>query len=415
MTNADLPRAKPGPTPRAPVRARDIHGLKYFNNIKKLLKSLHSHKDCPNRDLHYDEFAALILLHFFNPVLESLRATRQATELENVQRKLGVGRTSLGSLSEASRRFDPALLREIVQELAGEAAACDGHARPTGLDKELDVIAMDGSLLDALPRMAWALWLDKEHRAVKLHVEFDVLRGVPQDVTVTNGNGNEKQVMRQVLESGKLYLIDAGYAEYRFFEDIRKAKSSFIGRLRDNAVYEIIEERPLTETDREAGVGFDRVVHLGCEAKRMDLSGPVRVIQVELESPPERGLARRASKVSSKKTFRHRPQEYVLLLATDRMDLPAEIIALLYRFRWTIELFFRWLKTVLRLRHLLFESPRGVEILVYCALIATLLVVLWTGRKPTRRTLEMIQLYFQGWAQLHELEAHFQGLKKSVK
>jgi len=415
MSDADLLRAKPGPPPRPPVRARDIRGLKYFHHIRKLLESLYSHKNCPNRDLHYDQFTALVLLHFFNPVLDALRAIQQATGLKNVQRKLGIGRTSLGSLSEASRRFDPGLLRGIIQELSRDAAAWDAHARPTALQKELDVIAMDGSLLDALPRMAWALWLDKEHRAVKMHVKFDVLRGIPQDVTLTHGNGNEKQVMRQGLEAGKLYLVDAGYAEYRLFEEIRQARSSWIGRLRDNAVYEILEERALTEADRKAGVVFDRVVRLGCEAKRMDLSGPVRVIQVQLETPPQRGLGRRASKVSSKETFGHRPEKYVLLLCTDRMDLPAEIIALLYRFRWTIELFFRWLKTVLRLRHLLFESPQGVEILVYCALIATLLVVLWTGRKPTRRTLEMIQLYFQGWAQLDELEAHFQSLQKSVQ
>lgn len=401
-----------GRTPRPPLGARDVRGLKYFHHIQRLLQSLHSHKDCPNRDLHYDEFAALILLHFFNPALESLRATCEATGLGNVQRKLGVGPTSLSSLSEASRRFDPALLGEVVRELAGQAVAADAPGRPTGLDKELEVLAVDGSLLDALPRMAWALWLDPEHRAAKMHVEFDVLKGVPREGTVTDGNGNEKQVLRQGLESGKLYLLDAGYAEYRLFEEIRQAKSSFLGRLRDNAVYEIIEERPLTEADRAAGVEWDRVVRLGCAPKRMDLSGAVRVIRVRRESPPERGLGRRASKVSSKKTFRHRPEEYVLLLVTDRMDLPAEGVGLLYRFRWTIELFFRWLKTVLRFRHLLFESRGGVEIQVYCALIATLLVVLWTGRKPTKRTLEMIQLYFQGWAQLHELDAHLRNLKK---
>ena len=88
------------------------------------------------------------------------------------------------------------------------------------------------------------------------------------------------------------------------------------------------------------------------------------------------------------------------------MDLPAETIALLYRYRWTIELFFRWFKCVLRFQHLIFESREGVEIIVYCALIASLLITLWTGRKPTKRTLEMVQLYSQGWAELDELEDH---------
>ena len=97
-----------------------------------------------------------------------------------VQRKLGVSRTSLGSLSKSSRVFDPALLKEIVEDLAGRAAAVDAPQRPAGLADELDVIAVDGSLIEAIPRMAWALWLDDEHRAAKLHLEFDILRGVPK-------------------------------------------------------------------------------------------------------------------------------------------------------------------------------------------------------------------------------------------
>jgi IS4 transposase len=151
---------------------------------------------------------------------------------------------------------------------------------------------------------------------------------------------------------------------------------------------------------------------LGCAPRRGDLSAPVRVVKVHVQNPPAAGLARRRSRVSSKKTFRHRPTEYDLVLVTDRMDLAAEVIALLFRYRWTIELFFRWLKCLLGLRHLVFESPNGVKTLIYAGLIASLLVVLWTGRRPTQRTLEMIQLYFQGWAALDELEAHIATLEK---
>jgi hypothetical protein len=172
------------------------------------------------------------------------------------------------------------------------------------------------------------------------------------------------------------------------------------------------EDRPLTEADRRAGVVLDQVVRLGCAPRRGDLSAPVRVVKVHVQNPPAAGLARRRSRVSSKKTFRHRPTEYDLVLVTDRMDLAAEVIALLFRYRWTIELFFRWLKCLLGLRHLVFESPNGVKTLIYAGLIASLLVVLWTGRRPTQRTLEMIQLYFQGWAALDELEAHIATLEK---
>ena len=403
---------KPGPKPREPLNQSNIQGLKYSKLIRNLLKSLHDHADCPNRRLHYDQLGALIIMQYFNPVLTSLRSVQQASGLRNVQRKLGVRRTSLGSLSESSRVFEPTLLKEIVEELAGRTAAVDAPARPAGLAKELDVIAVDGSLIEALPRMAWALWLDKEHRAVKLHLEFDLLRGVPKRDVMTDGNANEKQVLRDQLEADKLYVLDAGYRNYEFFETIIQAGSSFVVRLQDNAVYKTLEERPLTEADRKSGILFDRVVRLGSKAKRDELSAPVRVVKVHVVNPPHQGLARRRSKVSSKKTFRHRPTEYDLYLVTDRLDLLAETIALLYRYPWTIELFFRWFKCVLKFNHLLFESQRGIEILVYCALIASLLITLWTGRKPTKRTLEMVQLYFQGWAELDELEAHIARLKR---
>jgi hypothetical protein len=329
-----------------------------------------------------------------------------------VQEKLGLRRASLGSLSESARVFAPELLEEIVQDLAGQAQAADAPARPEGLDETLEIIARDGSLLPALPRMAWALWLDAEHRAAKLHLEFNVLRGTPRFGRVREANTGECASLRADLRSGQLYLLDAGHGEYALFEDIRKAGSSFVARLHDNAVYEVIEQRPLTDADRAAGVTFDRIVRLGSATKRAALSGPVRLVQVHLQSPAVHGLARRRSRVSSKKSFRHVPEEYDLLLMTDQLDLPAETIGLLYRWRWMIELFFRWLKCTMRFRHLLSESADGIQIQMYCALIATLLIVLWTGRKPTKRTWEMAQLYFQGWAGAEDLQAHIAGLKK---
>lgn len=111
MSKTQSTRRTPGPKPRAPLGRDDIQGLKYFKVIRRLLDSLHLHHDCPNRKLHYDQLAGLVLLQFFNPVLTSLRSIQQASGLRNVQRKLGVRRTSLGSLSESSRVFDPDLLR----------------------------------------------------------------------------------------------------------------------------------------------------------------------------------------------------------------------------------------------------------------------------------------------------------------
>ncbi len=105
-------------------------------------------------------------------------------------------------------------------------------------------------------------------------------------------------------------------------------------------------------------------------------------------------------------------QPEVLYLVTDRLDLAADLVALGYRFRWTVELFFRWLKRILGLRHLIAESSNGVRIQVYVAIIASLLLSLWVGKKPTKRTYEMFCLFFAEWASEQELLDHIEKLQQ---
>jgi Transposase DDE domain len=381
--------------PRRRVTAKDIRGLKYFKQLQPLFAHLHevgTERDrAGNRQLFFDQYASLILLFFFNPILSGLRSLQQASCLDKVQTKLGCARASLGSLSAAARVFDAAKLQAVVGELAQQAVPLQ-----PGQDAELlrGLTAVDGSLLPALPKMAWALWVDEEHRAAKLHLHFDVFKAVPCHATVTEGNGNEKKELRASLQSDRLYVIDRGYAEYQLFQDIIDANSSFIGRLRDNAVFELIEERPLSEEARQAGVIRDRVVNLGCEKSGSVFKQSLRVVEVATGKTDSQG------------------QPEILLLGTDRLDLDAAWIALGYKYRWTVELFFRWFKCILGCQHLLSTCRNGVAVQVYLALIASLLIVLWTGHKPSRRTFEMLCHYFTGWASEAELIAHLRALNE---
>ena len=389
--------------------SNNIQRLSILRSFKPLLGRLHAHANCHNRKVHYDQYVSLMLLYFFNPALTGLRSIQHVSILKNVQRKLGIKRTSLGSMSEASHVFDPQLLIPIIHELGEDTSALKFDNRFNKFD--MNLVAVDGTLLKALPKMLWALWLDEDHRAAKIHLEFDILKGIPLQAQVTEANTSEITQRESKLSQGKLYCLDAAYAKYRFLDTIIQKCSSFVVRLRDNAYYETIKEHSLSETDRNAGIEFDRVVWLGCKQTRDNLSKPVRIIQ--LHSYDERVLLgyKRTSRVSSKKTFRTRSVEQILLIATDRMDLPAELIGLIYRYRWQIELFFRWFKCILGCQHLLALSQNGITIQVYCALIASLLIRVWTGRKPTKRTAEMICLYFQGWASLEELIEHIENLK----
>jgi len=388
-----MPRSR-----RPALTAEALQGFGYLDHFRGLFDHLHrcgtARDRAGKRELFFDQYAALLLLYFFSPVLTSLRGVQQATTLQKVQQRLGVRRTALGSLSEAAAVFDPALLRPIIADLAARAVPV-----VTGREAEAlrGLTAVDGSVLPALPRMVWALWTDPQHRAAKMHVHFDVLKAVPCDATVTPAACSELEQLRATLQPGRLYVLDRGYAGYWLFRAILDARSSFVVRVKEDVAYTVAEERPLRAAAQTAGVRRDVVVRrLGTPHHADDVRQALRLVwvatgQARADGTPE-----------------------VLVLCTDRLDLDAELVALAYRYRWWIELFFRWLKCILGCRHLLSEHRNGVTIQVYVALIASLLISLWTGHKPTKRTWEMCCFYFSGWASAAEMGTHIAKLQEKV-
>lgn len=400
----------------SPIRERDVVGLKYFGKLWPLFERLHEvgcqRDKAGNRELFMDQYCALVLLFLFNPCLRSLRALQQASELKNVQRKLRCGRSSLGSLSEATDVFDPERLREIIAELGDQVEPM----RSVG-GKQLKQLltAVDGSVVKTLATIAQASYLKstrgENKSAWRLHTHFDVDRLVPTRIDVTggknSGQNDEKSVLRTCLAGDHCYVMDRWFAEFKLLNDIHAIGSSYVCRVRDNSRYEVIEARLLSDEAIAAGVLGDALVELGAGSPRSKSPHhPVRLVQVRITPSRPRG------KSSGGKTGP--PSDGVLRIATNLLDVPAEIIAEIYRQRWTIELFFRFFKHVLGCRHLLSTSRRGVEIQAYCAIIACLLLALWTGGKPTLRTFEMVCLYLQGWADQKELFAHLKKLNPAT-
>jgi hypothetical protein len=399
---------------REQIESQDITGLKYFDKLSPLLERLHD-EGCErdtagNRELHFDQYCLLILLYLFNPVVTSLRGMQQASELEKVQKKLGCSRASLGSLSEAASVFDAERLKEIIAELGAQLKPLGRDARLQEIDQTLTLV--DGTLLAALPRLMQASWLKSQTGSGlvkwRLHTHFEVDRYVPTRIDVTPDDGgahDERAVLARTIESDRLYVMDRGYAKFALFNQIVAAHSSYVCRLRDNSAYDVLEERPLTAADRAAGVLSDQIVSIGQSGKanaRPDHA--VRLVCVKCSPHTSRGKYRGGSSgVDS---------DGVLRIATNLLDVPAEIIALIYSWRWSIEIFFRFFKHLLGCRHLLSHSQNGIEIQTYCAIIACLLISLWTGRKPTLRTYEMICFYFCGLASEDELLAHLAKLKR---
>lgn len=399
---------------RQDVTDRDVVGLKYFRRVLPLFERLREsgcQRDAAgNRTLTMDRYCSLVLLYLFNPVVVSLRSLQQASELKKVQKKLGCVRASLGSLSESSHVFDPELLREIVGELGRQLRPIAEDARLSEVHHTVTLV--DGTLLKALPRITEAMWLTTrtgtKHHAWRLHTQFQLDKHVPLRMDLTNGRNSgasdEKTVLREHLEADRCYVMDRWYAQFTLFNDIHRAGSSYVCRLRDNTAPEVVQERPLSDEARAAGVLSDQLVRLGrtkTPAARPD--HPLRLVMVRI-TPHEKRSHRRGNTGAG-------PSDGILRIAANLLDPPAEIIAVLYQHRFTIELFFRFFKHVLGCRHLLSDDRRGIEIQTYCAIIACMLISLTTGRKPTLRTYEMICYYFTGLADEEEFLAHLAKLK----
>jgi hypothetical protein len=381
---------------RAPVTEQDMQGFKYFRVLGPLFAHLHAcgtERDrAGNRQLFYDQYATLVLLYFFSPIVTSLRGLHQASTLEKVQQRLGVPRTSLGSLSEAAQVFDALLLTEVIAELGGRLRPGMPIAEQEALQH---LTAVDGSLLPALPKMAWALWQDDQHRAAKMHVAFEVLRQVPVGVTVTAGNASERAQLRRLVQPGGFYVMDRGSADYTLFQELHDLPCSFLVRVQYNAAYEVQHEREVSAAAKAAGVYRDCVLRrLGTAHHTRLLPQPFRVVVLNSDKLRPDGTPDRP------------------VLVTNRLDLEAELVALAFRYRWSVELFFRWVKCVLGCRHLISQSENGVSIQVYAAMIASLLISLWVGRPPTKRTYEMLCFYLSGWANEAEVVAHIHQLHR---
>jgi hypothetical protein len=384
----------------------DLEGFKYFKQVLKLLERFHdvagARDRAGNRRLFMDQYLALLVFACFNPITQSLRGLQQASELKKVQRVLGVPRASLGSLSEAAQVFDASLLVGLIGDLVHQLPPLRYDA---DLQREVRAVItlVDGTWLEALPALVEWAYQRKGRPRAKAHIQFELVRGVPVAADITPATTGETAVLRDRLEPNRAYVLDRGYADYRLLEAIRRADSHFVCRLRNNAFFAVLQDRPLTPEATAAGVRRDRVVRLGCLPGRNHLTAPVRIVEVAARAHPKRPADAGPAEGDR------------LLIATDLMDLPAETVALLYRCRWQIELFFRTFKHVLGCRHLLSHSQNGIALQTYVAIVVCLLIALWTGRQPTLRTCEMIGWLLLGWADEDELLAHIAGLQDTAE
>ena len=212
----------------------------------------------------------------------------------------------------------------------------------------------------------WAEANKTRTRGLKVHVQFESGSQLPVHFAITSANVNDETVgSRIVPEAGATYIYDKGYCNYAWWERIAGAGGRFVTRLKRNATIERVSVR---QVPREAaGIVSDNVIRLANKSNRGGHKNPCRRLLRRIEVA--------------------RPNEDNLVLVSNDLSAPAVQIADLYRQRWEIELFFKWIKQHLKIKKFLGESENAVRIQLLTALIAYLLVALQKVRQGFRGTL----------------------------
>lgn len=402
----------PESSPRSPASSRsksalEARQLQHWSLIKRFQEVLDEvsprhppppTEHDPRRTLHRRDYFSLFLLGLFNPVLTSMRSLCKASAEPSVRHALGMGASpvSLGSFSEAQSLFDADLMAAVFERMAADMPVQSqplGGGASAGKIGGVDLACLrvvDSTLWYVLPRMEWATWrrhYGSERKAVRLHVHYRLTDGLPDDAQPSEGTLCERKALRSRVKSGEFYIGDRNYGQdYGFLEELTAKDCGFLMRLRQNRVVEHTQESlPLSPQDIEAGVTRDELVMLG--AREKTARGPFRLVVVERPGMKE---------------------PVWLVTNQDREQLSAAQVADLYRRRWEVEVFFRWLKCLLPCRHWFAESSNGVSLQIYAALVCALLLGQRLGRRPSKRMMEMLAFYQMGAADESAVERALQ-------
>lgn len=370
---------------RAAIKENQLNRWRLLGEFNRQLEQalpeaeLHPTWEDPQRRLEMADYLSLFLFGIFNPVITSMRGLCQVSHLARVQEEVCQRAVSRTSFSEAQWVVEPDLLKKVYDTLALEVATRRPQPTPGENPYLRNMQVVDSSLWYALPQMHWAIWRQQHgvQRAFRLHVKYQVLDSLPAQISLREARRCERLEWQTMIQAGEFYVGDRNYGEdYDLLRWLERRECSFVVRLRSNAQWVLEQELPVEAADRAQGVLWQAWVRL-----RKDGLGPrVRIVKVQGETEP-------------------------LFLATNLSpeQMSGELVSLCYRQRWLIELFFRWLKHLMKANHWMAQSSEGVAIQIYLTLIAAQLLLLFSGQRPNKRALELLQLMMMGWASPEEV------------
>jgi DDE family transposase len=329
-----------------------------------------------NRKLHADQLLIALLLSFFDPTVRSLRLIEAE---ENFDGRIDLPRLARSTTSDALRMMDPSCLNPIIRDLKQRVPEL-AHADPDLHGIVQRIIAADGTYFTVFCDAAWALHHTKTNGKrqgqVRANVQLDVSTWTPQVLTISGDDSeSEPAAFAKDLLAGVLYVVDRNFLDFTFISQVLDKDSDLVLRVRVNAPKtRTLQQRSLCAKDIEAGVVSDELVELvGRDAPKQNF---------------RRVVIHAVNRAGETETIR-------LLTSLDE-DVQAYVIAAIYRQRWQIELFFKWLKTWARLDHLLSTSRNGITFQLYVAVIAVLMMQVQTGKRVSIYTLAALKRVANG-------------------
>ena len=302
----------------------------------------------------WEHFAALVFAQLtFRESLRDIEACLSAQR--SLAYHLGFRRAVRRStLADANERREWRFFAAIAERLMRRARVLY-RDEPTALEIGADIYALDATMIDlSLALCPWANWTGTD-AALKMHTMLDLRGPLPSFVTITRGEKNEMSWLDEVpLEAGSYYVMDRGYLDLQRLQRFNREGAFFVIRERPDISFYVAESRPV---DRTTTLRCDQTIRFNGEASRHTWPMPMRRVVIY-------------------DTEHHRRMAFW----TNQWVLSAWLIAELYRQRWQIELFFRWIKQNLRIRTFFGTTPNAVRVQLWSA-IATYLAVAITRKE----------------------------------
>jgi Transposase DDE domain/Domain of unknown function (DUF4372) len=311
-----------------------------------------------------------------------LRSLEQMLLNEHLQAELGFESISSSQLSRTCHRLHPHIFRDIYLSLAAKVQKAMGNQEQRFGNMGPIKIVDSSTITLCLQKYGWAKYVRKK-AGVKLHLRLVFVNEdfvYPEKAVITPAKPDDRKQMAALIdEEGAIYVFDRGYADYRKFDIFCDTNIGFTTRLRRKAIYEVIEELPVAEG---SPILRDTVVTMGNPQKRM------------------KNVLRRIETTDS--------QGNSIVILTNRFDVTAEEIGELYRNRWQIELFFKYIKQHLKMTQFYGTTEQAVQTQIYIGLIAYLLLTLMRlkceGKKLQLLYIHrvLVELLWKPWSQMME-------------